>query len=230
MFRLTGLVTDKYRWALLYLGAALFPAHLALAGVMLDQEHDFIGGVANPTNGGFSEVGQTFTVGKSGTLDHIDVLMLKLGDIFTPTTDPELSVYATSGGLPTGAPLVTVSTPRAGVPLNAPGFVSFDVSTAGIAVAAGQVLAFGVHADSPGGTYFVQVEGDKGQPDDYALGQGVSRVLNDPPDPWVVLSPPEDHGFRTYVDVVPEPASVVLLLCGLGLLNASRVRAKHPIA
>ena len=100
------------------LSFTLLLAISARGDVVLDQENDFVSGVADSTLGNVSEVGQTFRVGVEGSLARVDVLMFRIGGIFEPTADPILSVYNTSEGLPSGAPLATVSIPKAMVPYN----------------------------------------------------------------------------------------------------------------
>jgi hypothetical protein len=197
------------------------------AAPILDQEHNFQSSVGNSTLGNVAEVGQTFTVGIAGTLDHVDVLMFRLDGIFDPTGDPILSIYNTSGGVPTGLPLTTATVPEASVPLNAATFVTFDISGASIPVNVGAVLAFSIRTNSSVGPYFLLVDGDLGQPQDYAPGAAVSRILNVPPDPWIVQTPASDHGFRTWVEPIPEPGTLVLLGVGLIGLIASFFRRDY---
>jgi hypothetical protein len=206
------------------LALAIFTLSVATAQAVaiLDQEYDFQSSVANSTNGNVGEIGQTFTVGIAGTLDHIEVLMFRLGGIFDPTGDPILSVYATSAGLPTGAPLATATVPEANVPFTTAAFVSFDVNSAAIPVGLGDVLAFAISTTSEVGPYFLLTHGDTGQPEDYAAGTVVSRFL--PAGPWSALT--QDHGFRTYVVPVPEPQSLVLLGLGLAAVVAMRRRRR----
>jgi hypothetical protein len=207
----------------LCLAVAIFTLSVATAQAVaiLDQEHNFQSSLANSTNGNVGEIGQTFTVGIAGTLDHIEVLMFRLGGIFDPTGDPILSVYATAAGLPTGAPLATSTVPEAIVPFSTAAFVSFDVSSAAIPVGLGDLLAFAISTTSEVGPYFLLTRGDTGQPEDYAAGTVVSRF---PPGPWSALT--QDHGFRTYVVPVPEPQSVVLLGLGLAAVVAMRRRRR----
>jgi hypothetical protein len=176
--------------------------------VVLDQENDFVSGVADSTLGNVSEVGQTFTVGVDGTLDRVEVLMFRLGGIFEPTADPTIHIYQTSGGLPDGAPLASVVIPKALVPYNIAGFVSFDVSSAALPVHDGDVLAFGISTSSSVGPYFLLVAADN-----YAGGDSVNRLLNPPggpPDPWQLPNAPfQDHGFRTFVETTGAGPTVV---------------------
>lgn len=191
------------------------------ADVVLDQQHTFTSSIANSTNGDVSQVGQTFTVGVAGTLDHIDVLMFRLGGIFDPTGDPVMRVYSVTGGFPSGSPLATTTIPELLVPLNNAAMVSFDLSSAGIAVNPGNILAFSITAASGVGPYFLLT--DQGQSIEYAGGQAVISFGG----PWQFLSPPQDHGFRTFVNAVPEPSAAAgLLLAGLLLLPGFRSRGR----
>jgi len=167
---------------------------------VLDQQHSFTSSIAN-SGDEFSQAGQTFTVGVAGTLDHIDVLMFRMGGFFDPAVDPLLRVFSTSGGLPTGAPLVSVTSPKASVPVNTAAFVSFSLSSAAIEVDLGEVLAFSIGAAGGSGTYFLLT--DQGQSIEYAHGAAVVKFGSNA---WQQYSSPQDHGFRTYViaDVVDE--------------------------
>jgi hypothetical protein len=161
--------------------------------VVLDQQYSFTSAIANSTNGDVTQVGQTFTAGVAGKLDHIDVYMFDLNGIFTPTGIPLLKVYNTASGLPTGAPLTTVTASAPGVPLNNPAFVTFDVSPAAIDVQIGQVLAFSVIASSGVGPYFLP--NDQGQAPGYPGGIAVINYGSG----WQQIAPPQDHSFKTYV-------------------------------
>lgn len=166
----------------------------AWGDIVLDQQHSFTSSIASSTNGDVTQMGQTFTVGVAGTLDHIDVYMFRLGSIFDPTGDPLLRVYNTADGLPTGAPLATVTIPEANVPLNNAAFVSFDVSSAAIGINVGEVLAFSVTATAGVGPYFLP--NDQGQSPGYSGGTAIAKYGDSP---WQQFSPPQDHSFKTYV-------------------------------
>lgn len=195
----------------------------ARGAVMLDQEHDVVSGVADSTNGNVTEIGQTFTVGTTGTLVQIDVFMFRFSFSDSVTDDVILSVYATSSGLPTGAALATVTLPKAQVPLNAAALVSFDVSGAGIAVNAGDVLAFAVAAASGQGSYTLPIVFNATGVD-YAGGAAVRRDLS-VSGPWSTIIPAADYGFQIWVDTVPEPTTAVLLL--VGATTACLLRRSH---
>ncbi len=195
---------------------SLFLAVDAKGDIVLDQQHSFTSSIGNSTNGDVSQMGQTFTVGIAGTLDHIDVLMFRLGGIFDPTGNPVMRVFNTSGGLPTGSPLALVSIPEANVPLNAAAMVSFDLSSFGLAANPGSILAFSITAASGTGPYFLLT--DQGQSIEYTGGDAVAMYGSNP---WQLISPSQDHGFRTFVNAIPEPATGMFLI---GLLAGLKLR------
>jgi hypothetical protein len=162
-----------------------------------------------------------FTVGLAGTLHHIDVYMFRLGGIFDPTGDPVSRLYNTLSGLPDGAPLFTATVPEANVPLNNAAFVTFDLSSAGIAVSPGNVLAFAVTGASGTGPYFLP--SDQGQAIEYVGGDAIAKFGANP---WQSFTPPLDHSFRTVVETIPEPSGVAFCMALIGLTVATH-RNKH---
>jgi hypothetical protein len=168
---------------------------------VIDQQHSFTSSVANSTNGDVTQVGQTFTVGVTGVMDHIDLFIFRLGGIFDPTGDPLLRVYNTASGLPTGSPLASVNISELLVPLNNAAFVSFDLSSAAIGVTVGDVLAWSVTATSGVGPYFVPT--DQGQSIEYTGGAAVINFGS----AWQFISPPQDHSFKTFVSATVQQPS-----------------------
>jgi hypothetical protein len=84
-------------------------------------------------------------------------------------------LYNTSSGLPTGAPLASVSRPFSDVPVN-PAFLSFDFSSAAQVLTAGTKYAFVVGTGENEGpccdaTVLVRVSADS-----YADGQVISNT------------------------------------------------------
>lgn len=92
---------------------------------------------------------QTFTVGTTGTLTRIDVMVDPRGN---PVLDLQLEVQATTSGAANGTVLArSIVTPFAGPnPM-----VAFDVSAYGLAVSAGEQLAFVLKSNAPGGTDYL---------------------------------------------------------------------------
>jgi hypothetical protein len=167
----------------------------ALATVVLDQLNDVSpSATADSTSGGVLEQGQTFTVGVTGTLAHIDVQLNWPG--FGSTGNAILNLYNTSGGLPTGASLGTASLTSFLVPSGGYAFQHFDLSSYGVHVHAGDVFAYGISSDE--NVYFF--ERSTFDHSTYAGGQSVWRTTGGSPGPWTVYSPTHDGGFETYVD------------------------------
>lgn len=168
------------------------------AAVVLDQQHNTPTAIADSSNGAVSEMAQTFTVGVAGTLDHFELSMFQLGSIFTTNGDPQLGVYNTSGGLPTGSALTTVQIPSSQVPLGNAAFVTFNVSAAAIPVTVGEVLAVSIFTSSDPGPYFWTYDNDTAT--NYTGGAAFRRTR--PAQPWQAFSPSADHEFKTYVNAV----------------------------
>jgi len=182
----------------------------AYAEEVLDQENAFFSTLGD-TASSETEVGQTFTVGVNGTLTRVEVNIAVIGS--SSTVDALLTIYNTTGGLPNeelGSALVS----SADFPPTWPAFVPFDVSAFNISAVENEVLAFGIKAAGTGEMIIIRSYADS-----YAAGVGVSRsLLGAPPAPWQIQND-RDYGFRTYVAVVPEPDSVILL----GLSSAAFV-------
>jgi PEP-CTERM motif len=126
---------------------------------------------------------------------------------------PSLQILRTISGVPSANPLdvlATIALPEFG----SPQLVAVDVSSFGIAVNVGDILAIALDASYdwisgddrlmrpmyPGGMVFV----------DLSFGAGS----------WLAL-PSLDAGFQSFVDT-PEPASLALLIVGLFAIAALR--------
>jgi hypothetical protein len=221
----------RLRAALLTSSAILLLAPApSRAAAILDQSFDpgtpsAFAAVFGPTSGFgaiFQDVAQTFTVGVSGQLTQIDILMTTRG---TPPGDLILDVRSTTAGVPNeddGSVLGSIVVPAATLPPAS--FVSFDLSGAGIQLAAGDVVAFVLRSrDSTlGDDYWI----GGGDPGGYAAGDAFLRQNGSPGtwQPWDGSTNVIDLGFKTYM-LVPEPGTGVLLALGLvGLAARSRQR------
>lgn len=179
--------------------------------VVLDQQNVFTSSIGDTGNGFSQEIGQTFTVGVEGQLTQVDVYLAR----FPFTTDNLVfRLYSTSGGLPSSQLGTDLLLAPAAVSTTAAEFESFDVTSFGVSVDVGDVLAFSI--TSTASTSYILPFSETSL---YAGGAPVRRVLNVPPDPWQ-FSPGvvRDYGFRTFVDAIPEPSALGgLLLAALCL-------------
>lgn len=143
---------------------------------------------------------QTFTVGVTGMLTRVDVLISRIA-----TADLLFDLRATQNGVPVEsdtAVLVSVRIPAAQVPVTQ-GFFTIDLTPFNVPVVSGQVLAIVLRSDPDimsymwYGTY---------SPDGYTRGQFYFRHPPAWPRPtWRAEAegPADDLGFRTFVTTAP---------------------------
>jgi hypothetical protein len=146
---------------------------------------------------------QTFTVDLAGVLDHVDM---------RGAAGSSMRILATTGGVPTFTVLASTRFRLT----TGDGWISWDLSSSGLSVVPGEVLAM----DMLGGSWFGHVPGGYAGGADYFL-----NVLSGFPNFTLNRDHP-DSFIRTFVDVpqpAPEPASSVGLL-GLGLAGLGFVR------
>ncbi len=166
------------------------------------------GDIGENGSGGKAEQAQTFRVGIDGRLIGADLYLTGYGENLL------LEVRrVTADGLPSES-----SADLLGAAIASPGslggvrFVSFDFGPKGPMVAAGETLALVVQSLGRG---LYDWGGNSGDP--YPHGGIVARssVYND--DRWFIPSYPasvSDYGFRTYVEPVPEPSTVLIFAVG----------------
>lgn len=187
----------------------------AAAVPILDQSfvpqdpHSFFG-----TGGTNLNSAQTFTVGITGMLSQVDVLVEKNGP-----DELRLDVRPTVDGLPIeddNAALASVTVPFATIP-SPRAFLSFDVSSFGVRVSQGELLAIVL----TGNARWYGVTPELGPDDPYLGGAAYFRGL-----PGAFFPPFDgraDLGFRTFVDAIPEPPTIMLFGIGVvGLVLAVR--------
>ena len=210
------------------IGAAARGSVMVSAGP-LDQEHvaDFGGSLRLAY--GFNDTfpyAQTFTVGRSGLLDRVEVQLWRAASPTLPDDPVVVQIRAT---LPDGAPLPSATAALATVNIPASevttdeftgAFSGVDLGIQAVPVVAGQRLAIVLSAS---GDDFWYMWGStdwsrQGAAVDYTAGSN-----------WTLLDgrttytqyPEIDHGFRTFV-TVPEPAAMVGMVAGLVLLRRVR--------
>lgn len=186
----------RFQFLSLIISSLFFVAN-ASATVVLDQTNDFTSGVGSETAD--DRIGQTFTVGVGGLLDHIDLRITRV-DLFGQPGPAILTVHTTAAGLPSSE-LGSVQVPALSIANVGQAFVTFDVSGLGIAVSPGQELAFDVRNDTGNGFYAVP----RSEISNYGGGPAISKNLMNPWQTQVY-----DHSFKTFV-AVPEPSPLLLI-------------------
>jgi hypothetical protein len=159
----------------------------AFAAEELDQSSEFASSIAYPV-ADYQDVGQSFTVGITGKLSRIEVLLAKA---LSPPGDVTLTAYSTSNGVPATA-LGSASVPASAVSATTPTYVSFDVSSFQIPVQTDDVMAFAL--SNPGSGLFLMPY--ESMPSHYGGGNGMYRFTSG--SAWEP-QPTFDYGFRTYV-------------------------------
>jgi hypothetical protein len=174
----------------------LTATRMATADATLDQQNDLtMAGSADSTSGGYSENAQTFTVGITGTLNRIEVQVVRF---FGTVGDIIVSVYNTdtNGDFPLDTALASRSLPWTSIPTTGYVYQIFDFSSSAIPLTAGTKMAFGVSSTpngASGGSWSsINVS-------TYAGGEAKFRVVN-PNGPWQSFFFTHDYGFKTYVD------------------------------
>lgn len=181
----------------------------AAAAVQLDQfsvpetgSFSFISGTGLGYYYGYVE--QSFTVGLDGDLDRIDVGVSNQG---SAAGGVRFDLMDAGGGA-----LASVQTPITDLPehpyWNYAGLMKFDLSSAGISVASGDLLRFRLTPYDDGGAFIDGI----GQ-SEYSGGSVTTGG-----DAY-----PYDLAFRTYVNVsaVPEPGVWALVIVGFGLAGGA---------
>jgi hypothetical protein len=155
---------------------------------------------------------QTFTVGKPGILDAVE---LQLRQTTGTLHNPLFQLFRTSNAVPPTArdlPIFSVELSLAEVPIidafpdvEIP-FTSIDVSSAGIVVAPGDEFVFVMSGPGPASPPWLLWRGTSTAGFTYAGGNSFARYNNGQ---WTNFDP-HDFGFRTSVREVPEPGAGIL--------------------
>jgi len=177
----------------------------------LDQSQTVIDGSSVGFKGGSFRRAQTFIAGLSGEMDRVEVLIGQFSSL-PPAGDPVMSLYAAPAGIPLTL-LGSVSTDNGVVPVDNDiylgNYVAFDFQPLHLDVQAGDIFAIVMDTELVDDLYFWMNK----QNDPYPSGTALSQFGNGPwtPDSLVYPDLGElDHAFKTYVNEVPEPATIIL--------------------
>jgi hypothetical protein len=212
------------RWIVVAVAIGLLASTRARAVVVLDQHQE-------ATNGGVAVIwddpmlhheflrAQTFTVGVSGLLDHIE-LGNTLGILmYPPAVPPIAEMRDVAAGLPGPTVLGSVA---AADPIPYSGWLAMDFLSENVNLTAGQMYAIMVY---PAGSEGAVTLGFSTDPLSYGPGQMWTRKDG----VWVIGTgvADADMQFRTYMrtdGVIPAPGAVVLGTLGAGLVGWLRRR------
>jgi len=202
---------------------ALLPGSaMALTPGDLDQQSNLVG----HSLGSSADQAQTFTAGKTGALDDVELYFNGSGTI-------TVTIQTTSGGLPTGTVLATTTA----TPGSSPAWLDFAFASPA-SVTSGVMYAI-VFNTGVAAALWGTANTD---PDNYAAGQALRDSGT-----WVASNSIGDFGFRTYVGTAAEgtppsnvtapptatgapgssgePASLVLLLAGFVAISGGALAA-----
>ncbi|WP_428305585.1 hypothetical protein [Lacipirellula sp.] len=215
---------------------ALASARFAAAATIVDQSHwpeidRFSVATANVGASNAIDWAQTFTVGQSGHLVGVDVLVARNRSVTLPLL---FDIRTLDGALPSSAdagPNVIISGAISAsvVPIltdainpDVNDFGSVHLSFDGVAVFPGQQLALALRSDNEGEPYaFTYVWGLSETPL-YAGGGHYARWESDAWSERLLSATGYDMAFKTYIRTIPEPSSVGACLLGFAIIATCR--------
>jgi hypothetical protein len=169
-----------------------------------------------------ASLAQTFTAGISGFLTGVSIdVTVGFAIPNSPPTTGELylSVFDTVGGEPGANPLTSAT-----IAVNPALFPSFPITTVftlpSISIVAGTQYALELSMTEEISLTWFGFQ-SFGGPTDYSGGAGFTRPL--PTAAWTAFPFDADLHFQTFVDTVPEPSTLLLLVLGLASVGV-RVR------
>jgi PEP-CTERM motif len=213
-----------------------FVPHYGSKGMGLEVDQSNListsGGFGSESVNSWNQLSQTFTVGRNGLLNEVDLQLVALGDTTQITTDLMFTLSRVSSlSTPVGVPLASASFSCADVPQldqagASSGYLLSIHLNAPPVVSQGDFLSVTLTSAQPwssSGQYdWISTPSDN--IDRYPSGAAWHNLNNTG---WVKESYMVDFGFQTYVMPIPEPSILTLLAGGLsGLVARRRHRVK----
>lgn len=185
------------------------------ASPILDQEHDTTQQLALTVANDRSQI-QSFTVGRAGRLDRIEVEVQKRS---AAAEDLRVALWTSDAS---GLPIDFLGSTLFGSGLISghATFIAWNIGAEGIDVDMGDMLAIVLDSDAPNNPpdFFERFE--------WAYGGHYDRgMAHTRPSAGGLQQLDQDFQFRTFV--VPEPGSLGMVMFALGFLWACQLSAKH---
>lgn len=180
---------------------------------------------------------QTWTVGKTGKLDRVDLVTVAVGreslDGVTFDYDKDFSITLTilrggTASAPGGVQVASIS--KMSSEIGKSGFLGFDLGDQAFSASAGDILTWTMSVGSCPEIYFCsRIWGnlysfnDGSTSNGYAGGSMFAMGRDGP-----VIVPAHDLNFRTWMSAVPEPTTWAMMIVGFGLAGATLRRGSKP--
>jgi hypothetical protein len=210
---------------------SLMASSVVVAAPVLDQSFQPSPGSQLLISSGTSSnqaMAQTFTVGVAGTLTRFDAYIEDAGAVLPVLWE----IRPTVGGVPVQSDTSSLASGTflsSAAPQNQFSFYTINLGSSPISVLPGEVLA--IVFRTPMGYNGVSISWQGEIPNPYAAGSAFVGI----PAPgdgtaWSTsFLTGYDMGFRTYVELVPEPSSPLLLLVGVCVVLGIRRRQTKTI-
>jgi hypothetical protein len=220
-----GLDTVRSATRLLVLVGMLVALGAAPAGaqqVVDQQQTTFDGALA--VGEGVSRA-QTFTAGRTGTLDRVDLFLHRDAGTVEPLA---VEIRDVVGGAPGNPVLAAATVPATSIPPSPGAWVPVTFSR-GTPVVAGTQYAIVLYSTTADPNFYGWGFNEASLPgtgtDVYPAGQAFSSS-NTPPTEWFVIHPGSDHAFKTYVTTEPsyEPSYAISIDLVVGKSKPLKIR------
>lgn len=194
-------------------GSGYAAAQSCTAPELPDQDNFAVDGLGSMEVTATQSVAQTFTVGLAGLLTRVEMTLSQNRGV--PTEDLVFDLVTTDGtGAPTTTQIAHVVLPPSAIPPTM-GLVSVELTSLGISVSVGEVLAIVLSTNAPGNA------------EDYGWRGGISGSYARGASFTHGLERSRDMAFRTFVcsqDAIPTVSAWGLIVVTLLLLTGIAIK------